>query len=370
MNRGVVCVLLALVVVAGVPVGAATPSEATGMPEEFDPDSVSLSANLHENGSATWTFTYRMRLSNDSEVAAFESLQADIQNDSSAYTETFRKRIAETVAAAADTTNRDMSVSNVAISTRVNTFNEETLGVVTYSFKWSNFAAVNGDRLVAGDALEGFYLDNETSLRISWPESYGLVDVDPDAQRPNENAVEWAGPKEFSTGEPRVVVSPGADDATDSEDANTPPPDDGSGNAGLSELLVPAVVGALAAAGVLGAAGWYYREQYGDDRTPGGGSDDAAAGGGDGAATTGADESAAGESTDDEPPAELLSNEERVKRFLDREGGRAKQQALVDEMDWTEAKTSQVVKQMRENDEVESFRIGRENVLKLPDDEE
>ncbi|MXR21266.1 helix-turn-helix transcriptional regulator, partial [Halobacterium bonnevillei] len=75
---------------------------------------------------------------------------------------------------------------------------------------------------------------------------------------------------------------------------------------------------------------------------------------------------AAGESAE-ETPEELLSNEERVKRFLREQGGRAKQQDVVDAMGWTEAKTSQVVKGMREDDELESFRIGRENVLKLPD---
>jgi uncharacterized membrane protein len=76
---------------------------------------------------------------------------------------------------------------------------------------------------------------------------------------------------------------------------------------------------------------------------------------------------AAAGAADDEPPSELLSNEERVEQFLESQGGRAKQQAVVEALGWTEAKTSQVVKQMREDDRLDSFRIGRENVLKLPD---
>ena len=374
MNRGVVCCLIALLVVAGVPFGAATPDGAVGMPQEFDPDTVSLSANVQENGTATWTFTYRMRLANGNETAAFESLQRDIQNNSSAYTDRFRQRITATVAAAENATNRSMSVSNVEISTRVNTFNEETLGVVTYSFTWSNFAAVEDEQIVAGDALEGFYLDNETSLRVSWPESYELVDVDPEASRPNENAVEWPGPKEFSSGEPRVVVAPSADNESDLG-GDTQAPDGPAGSDGDSDaggVVVPAVVGALAAVGVLGAAGWYYREQHDGGLPPvveGGGGDDAGGRASEDAAAGAAGGAAANGDAADEPPEELLSNEERVKRFLREEGGRAKQQALVEAMDWTEAKTSQVVKQMREDDEVESFRIGRENVLKLPDGE-
>jgi hypothetical protein len=44
-----------------------------------------------------------------------------------------------------------------------------------------------------------------------------------------------------------------------------------------------------------------------------------------------------------------------------------KQQAVVEELDWTDAKTSKVVSALRDAGELESFRLGRENVLSLPD---
>lgn len=47
---------------------------------------------------------------------------------------------------------------------------------------------------------------------------------------------------------------------------------------------------------------------------------------------------------------------------------RIKQQEVVAQLDWTEAKTSQVVSGLREDEDIEVFRIGRENVLSLPDD--
>jgi uncharacterized membrane protein len=78
---------------------------------------------------------------------------------------------------------------------------------------------------------------------------------------------------------------------------------------------------------------------------------------------------AAPETGTDEPPEELLSNEERVLKLLDEEGGRVKQQAVAQRLDWTDAKTSQVVSDLRESDEVEVFRLGRENVLTLPDED-
>jgi Uncharacterized membrane-associated protein/domain len=61
-----------------------------------------------------------------------------------------------------------------------------------------------------------------------------------------------------------------------------------------------------------------------------------------------------------------LSNEERVLRLLKGNGGRMKQQQVVTELDWTDAKTSQVVGSLREDEKIEVFRIGRENVLTLP----
>ncbi|MFB6071492.1 MAG: helix-turn-helix transcriptional regulator [Halobacterium sp.] len=385
MHRGVACCVVSLLVVLSVaaPATGATPDQAFGMPQEFDPDSVSLSAALQPDGDAAWQFTYRMRLTTDNETAAFEELQRDVRQNRSAYVDRFRERIRGTVAAAENATERNMSVANVSVSTRVNSLNEYSLGVVTYSFTWHGFAAVDGERIVAGDALEGFYLDNETSLTISWPENYEALEVDPPGERPRANAVKWSGPIEFGVGQPSVVVAPadttttdGGPTTVDLTDTNGGPTEPSGGGTSLWML-----VGALLVVLVAAAAGWLYWTRSRDGEPPGpvpsppggggtggesGGGESGGSGGGE-AAESGAAGGAAAGAASEEPPEELLSNEERVKRFLESQGGRAKQQAVVEELGWTEAKTSQVVKEMRENDELESFRIGRENVLKLPE---
>ena len=69
------------------------------------------------------------------------------------------------------------------------------------------------------------------------------------------------------------------------------------------------------------------------------------------------------------PDEELLSNEEQVLELIESEGGRMKQKAVAERLGWTDAKTSQVTKKLRENDELEGFRLGRENVLSLPGDD-
>jgi hypothetical protein len=371
MNRGLAsCVvgLLLLTAMVAPAASASTPETAVGLPQEFDPDSVSLTAGLQADGDADWSFTYRMRLETDNETAAFESRQEDIQTNRSTYVDRFRQRIESTVAAAENTTGREMAVSNVSVSTRVNSLNQDSLGVVTYSFAWEGFAATEGDRILAGDALEGFYLDNETSLTISWPNGYQLDSVDPQTEQPRDDAVLWSGPLDFGSGQPSAVVSQ-ADQSTTTTTAAPTDTDEAGGDGVLFRMLVGGVLALL----VLGGGAYlYWRREGGEGPAPArttSGDDGGSAGGAQaaGAATAAG---AGGDATAEEPPEELLSNEERVKRFLESQGGRAKQQAVVDEMGWTEAKTSQVVKEMRENDNLESFRIGRENVLKLPEAED
>ncbi|SEV98662.1 helix-turn-helix transcriptional regulator [Halobacterium jilantaiense] len=384
MERGVAaCLVVAVVVVSAVAPGASAASAAAtgaaaessaqespfGLPQDFDPDTVSLGADLQADGDAQWQFTYRMTLETDNETQAFEELWADINENTSEYLDRFRDRITNTVDAAAKATDREMAVDNVSVSTRVNSLNEDSLGDVTYSFEWQGFAAVDGDTVTAGDALEGFYLDNKTSLTVSWPSGYALDSVDPIGSEPRERAVQWSGPLEFGADQPRVVVAPAPEPtttaATTTDGSGTGGDDgtSGSGGGDTSGLFVPAAVGAVVAVLVVGGGGWLYLQKRGPDDDPGGAVDADTGGGGPGA--SGADGS--GDETDDGPPSELLSNEERVEQFLESEGGRAKQQAVVEVLDWTEAKTSQVVNEMQDEGTIEKFRIGRENVLKLPD---
>lgn len=77
------------------------------------------------------------------------------------------------------------------------------------------------------------------------------------------------------------------------------------------------------------------------------------------------------DNNDDRPSLDLdlLSNEERVVAVLKRSGGRAKQQQTIDELGWTAAKTNSVVSQLREDGTIKGFRLVRENLLELTDEE-
>jgi len=138
-----------------------------------------------------------------------------------------------------------------------------------------------------------------------------------------------------------------------------------------NDVLLTLGVALFVFAGLAGAGGLVLRyrrraDDEGDEDAP---ADTPADESGESAAGERATESEGGDSggaADSEPPAELLSNEERVLALLEEEGGRIKQQDVVQTLDWSETKTSEVVSDLRESDRIEVYRLGRNNVLALP----
>lgn len=326
------------------PAQAAPQQESPFAQSAIDADVVVMDVSLREDGTAEWTVSFRTRLEDENATAAFESIRADVEANASAYTEQFGDRMRRTANAAENATGREMRVENVTVTAAESQPLGE-YGVLTYRFRWTDFAVAEGDRIEAGDAVSGLFLDGQTRLIVRWPEGYDERSVAPEPSERYEDRVVWQGPVDFAADEPRVTVG-------------RPGP--------LSALSTPvAVVGALLAAAVVAGVLFARRGAVEFDRVPVPGS--AADADGDGGEGSDGESDDAGDEAD-EPPEELLSNEERVLRLLEDNGGRIKQQEVAERLDWTDAKTSQVVGKLRDADEVETFRIGRENVLALPEE--
>jgi hypothetical protein len=337
-RRRVLGAFLVVVLAAAAGAAAAANGGGLGAPQQsVDADTVSLRVGLAVDGSADWRVTYRVELDTDNETAAFEDLSSDVETDPAPYVDRFASRMQRAMWTAENATGREMAIENVSVDARTQSLPQGNYGVVTYRLAWRGFAAVaeNGT-VTAGDAIDELFLDERTSLSVAWPDEYGLVAHEPTATAVENGSVTWQGRRDFGPGEPRVVVAPGAG-------GETP----GAGGIGVYPILI-----ALALFFAVG--GWLYYHR--DDGAPS--ADDEA---GAGASDAGSADAEA------DPPAELLSNEERVLHLLEAEGGRLKQQQVAAELDWTDAKTSQVVSDLREAGDVESFRLGRENVLTLPD---
>ncbi|KTG30472.1 DUF7345 domain-containing protein [Haloferax profundi] len=398
------CILLC--VLAAVPPVAATPDGSAAGPgidplvqQGVEPDSTRIVVDVESDGSARWEIQYWTRLDDQNTTDAFQSLQDDVEANPGDYTSAFESRIADTVSAAENSTGREMTATNVSVSAETRSL-PDSYGVVTYSFEWSNFAAVDGDRLVVGDAIEGFFLDSSSRLIVSWPDEYGSVTVAPEPDEARENTVIWRGSDtEFVSGEPSLVLEVGAGAGGTS---TATPTDQTTASQADDPFPTTSALAALAVVALFVVGGAFFlrsRGVLGDDEGPGAAtassvpdgptipdeSDEEVAAATDAPETTTDTEATTDESeaapagagaTDDgaddeeDVPPELLSNEERVLRLIESRGGRVKQQEVAGALDWTDAKTSKVVRGMRDEGTIEGFRLGRENVLRLPEDDD
>lgn len=329
---------IAAVVVVATLLATAPVAGATGIlvgqtdDPDLDPDDVVITVELRGDGSARWTIEHRYRLSDNETETAFESLRSDIERDPTPFVERFGERMETTVAEASSATGREMAVEDVTVSAERRNL-PQSYGVVRYRFDWRGFAEIDGSTITAGDALGGFFLDEETRLLMTWPEDYDLESVTPPPDERRTGSVVWRGPTDFGPDEPRLVVVPGGADVSPIVDGD-----------GYPITTVAVVLALLIAGGVL----FILRRRRGgrgpstaEERGSGGGASPV--------------------------PSELLSNEERVLQLLEDRGGRIKQKHVTREFDWSDANTSQVVGKLREDGRIETFRIGRENVIVLPD---
>jgi hypothetical protein len=272
-----------------------------------------------------------------------------------------------TVAAAANETGREMSVRNVSAEATRRQLPQE-YGIVSYRFVWTGFAVTNGTTIRAGDALAGFFLDERTTLLVAWPADYTVTTASPTPDERRDRAVVWNGPLEFGLEEPSVVV-----ERASTEETRTSASDDGGAATDTGETSADASpdaggpsdggIGAgslgiaLVVVAALGVGAWrVVRRRTSPEPTAG--------------ATADTDERDPEPTPAPEPPSELLSNEERVLALLRENDGRMRQQEVAESLGWTDAKTSQVVTSMRDEGSLESFRLGRENVLVLPDEDQ
>ena len=332
-----------------------------------------VEVSLREDRSAFWRIEAAYALETANQTAAFrtvadryESGDADVGPDAVLF-ETIQQR-------ASEATGRDMAIANVTYHSSVDESADR--GTLALTFRWTNFlrAGENGT-LVLDDAFrlpsaeedrQRTWLsifDESQQVRIRPPEEYTVTSTSIPVQQ-RENAVVLAEPSDFE-GESALRITYTPVEQTDQFPL---------------ELL--AGVGLVAVAAVIGGV-WVLRQRAdggsagstpvapGDTPPPSDPPDpvertDPDADATDTAATP--DDSA--DADEDEVDLSLLSDEERVERLLEQNDGRMKQATIVDEMGWSDAKVSQLLSAMAEEGRVNKLRLGRENLISLPDDDD
>jgi len=303
---------------------------------------------LHNDTDASWTVTVRHRLEDDNETAAFRSF-ADDWVDGEAGTGVDADMFRTLANRSSEAAGREMAVENVSRSAAV----RDGTGVLVLEFTWTNFLERVGDELRLRDAFA--LPDNETWLRSLEPGQRLVVRTPPGysvrtTSAPVENnSLVFEGARTFET--PPVARYQRISDPTT-----------GTTTRNRSGTPWAPVAGGLVAAALIVAAALVV--VFRDGSTDAGGGEPAAAAPDDG----GPPDDPGKEATPADPVEDLslLSDEERIERLIERNGGRMKQATIVRETGWSDAKVSQLLSAMADEDRVEKLRLGRENLISLP----
>jgi hypothetical protein len=374
----VVCLAVApLAGAAGVSGGSGTAPQDGPPPQLQDEtltrEGVHIGVQLQDNGDAQWNISATYELENVNDSGAFDALARSFTagEANNGYSVDVFRAVAPEVS---EQVGRPMEITGEnRRATTVSGENNST-GVLTLTFTWTNFSQVTNETLVV-DSFAGTWfgdLGSDQTLTIMPPEGY-----DPDTVEPGTSVVDgayrWEGPQAFDVGQPSLVFTTAPPPAE--------PPEDSFPLAAVASVVgVVVVVGGLAVAYARGVLPTFSRrdgEGEASDEPPATTDDspapepepDASAGGSaanGGTGTAGTDESGepAGAAGGVDP--ELLSDEERVERLLEANGGRMKQSKIVEETRWSTAKVSQLLSSMDDEGRIEKLRIGRENLISLP----
>ena len=341
------------------------------------PSTTRIRLALNSDRSADWTVAVRYSLADENETRVFRAagdrfLDGEVGPSAELF-EGFRREANRNVdrSMAIEDVEREVVVHEDPGEFDVATEDAVAVGELRLRFTWTSFLAQDGESLVLGDALTT--PGNETWLRsleagqtleVATPEGYTVTGTPSSAvTQLSDGDVIIEGPQTFEGGEPVVIVY-------------------GPAGAGAPwTMLMAAIV--LAAALVAGSVVGYRRINDGErdpNESAANGGEDVANGGGpgpvgvgDAGPGTGGDAGADATDEADDGDGEdlsLLSDEERVERLLDANGGRMRQADIVAETGWSDAKVSQLLSAMADEGRVEKLRLGRENLISLPDGED
>jgi len=343
-------------------------------------DSTVFRITVFENGSARWTVEHSRQLDNETERDRFREFAETFTSEETETYRNFQIRAGRLTDSGTEATGREMNATGFSRDAEVEQLGQPR-GVVRLSFRWSNFARVQDGTVTVGDVFDGgmVIVENQRlEIRAGGTLLFadGGVDPPPDSMSAAGNltaseSVTWFGEQQFADNRPRVAFvtaeAAGSSDTPESADGTPETPAsggeaDGGGDGGdargtpedgtdgigwLSAALLVVFVG------LAGGLAWYLRSL--SRRGEGG--------------------RTAGDSADETPDVgaiaegELLTDEDRVLRLLEENGGRMKQVAIVEETDWSKSKVSMLLSEMAEDGQISKLRIGRENIISLAGEE-
>ncbi|MCX9086495.1 MAG: hypothetical protein OIN90_02895, partial [Candidatus Methanoperedens sp.] len=170
-----------------------------------------ITVNINESGDAVWTMEKFFPLS-QSDLNQWESAIKTGQNMSNYRNIPDYEIIIKSFQdSAVNFSNRTMEVEPFNISYDTRKTLSEGLGIIRYTFKWTNFSYNDSEKIYIGDAFPGglLLLSPDNQLIIKIPDGYNVTNVTPAYDKKNGNRLIWDGTlySNLSSGEPFIVIS-------------------------------------------------------------------------------------------------------------------------------------------------------------------
>ena len=282
-------------------------------------DYVQYKVQINVDGSAGWIIT-----------------QASDLNGTIDTWKSFQQRIENLVGAAANLTQREMSVDPNSL--QMNTIWETQSQTTEYQFTWLNFSTIQDGRIIFGDVFRlgnffsQFYGDSE--LQISYPSPYSVLSASPQPNGGNTSpqTLDWLGTQFFVNGNPNIIL-------TASSSSPSPTPNQAANSTGwqLYVLIGLGFTGAIAAS----VAGFYIVKRR-KHKT-----------------------SELAKTTPHIDPPALETEEEKIIKVIQASGGSAFQSAITEKCRFSKAKASQLLTALEKKGIVTRYKKGRDKIVTL-----
>ena len=268
--------------------------------------------DIKENGSAIWNVEYRTLLTTKEDFNSFDNYTKQLK---SVNIPEFMELMQRSASEAASATSRDMVARDFTGNTSIQSTPTGKYGIVSLSFVWTNFAAL--DPLNVGDVFAGgLYLSKDNTLIIKYPSGFTVEDVTPKPDQSRDELI-WYGLRSFGAGEPKIILSKPAFPW------------------GTAVIIVAVIA-------VIVAAGSYFIGRRKEDK---------------------------------ENPQlvqnlgitelEMMDVEERIIQFLKEGGGELYQSQIGRQLDLPKSSVSSVLNQLHDKKLILKIKKGRENLIRL-----
>lgn len=276
---------------------------------------------LHLDGSAMWVIEQRFLLETEDEKVMFEQY-----SDWGYFSTYFIENVNTLLDTARLKTGRgNMTVENFKMTV-------SPLGsykVVRYQFNWIEFAESKGSEIIIGDVfqVDGPFLLGDGTLDITYPPGIAVETLSPKPDLESDRTLVWYGVTNFETGEPRVILREKTQNTVNALKENA--------------TLVISVINLV---GISVASLWFFKLKRKEKREVAG-------------------------AVPRVPTVTFeIDDEEKVVTLLESSGGRLYQSTIVNQLEFSRSKTSQLLTSMENRGKISREKKGREKVVTLIDE--